>query len=141
VLEPSAERVAVDRGNDRLRAVVEHVGAAARGLRPRLAELPDVRAGDKAAPRADQHHGADIGIGIAALDAFDDPFAHTGSQRVHRRIVDGDHTDAVLDFESHHVRFAHFTPLRFSSHERLTPIGVTGFLRSVSACRALRALR
>ena len=79
-----------------------------RGDRARLAELADVRARDEAAARADQHHRADVGIGVALLDGLDDAFAHAGSERVHRRIVDRDHADAVLDFESHHLGFTHF---------------------------------
>jgi hypothetical protein len=68
VLEPAAQRVAVDRRDDGLRAVVQHVGAAACGDGARLAELADVRARDEAAARADQHHGADGRIGDAPLD-------------------------------------------------------------------------
>jgi hypothetical protein len=37
----------------------------------------------------------------------DDAFANAGSQRVHRRIIDGDDADSVLDFESDDLGFAH----------------------------------
>ncbi len=64
VLEPAAERVAVDRRDDRLLALRPARRPDARRCRAAgaLAELADVRAGDEAAARADQHHRLDVRI-------------------------------------------------------------------------------
>ena len=78
VLQAAAERVAVDRGDDRLRAVrpsrrrCARRSAAACGL----AEPADVGAGDEAAAVADQHHRLDGRIGVALFERIDDAFGH-----------------------------------------------------------------
>ena len=108
MLEPAAERVAVDRSHHRLaarrraprRSAASDVGA-------RLAELADVGAGDEAAAGADHHHRLDLGIGLALLQRLDDAVADAGAQRVDRRIVDGDDADAVLDVVPHERLVTH----------------------------------
>ena len=98
--ETAAERIAVDRRDHRLRALVHHVvvrgGSAA--AQPALAELADIGAGDKAAPGADQHHRLDRRVGIALVERSDDALRHPRRQRVHRRIVDGDDADIAVSF-------------------------------------------
>src|SRR5262249_59550593 len=73
-LETAAERIAVDRRDDRLLARVEHLMCALSRYRrrPPRTELADVGAGDKAPSGADQHHRPDRRVGIAALDTLDD---------------------------------------------------------------------
>ena len=51
--------------------------------------------------RADQHHRLDVRILVALGDGFKNAFRHARAQRIHRRIVHGDHADAVFDFKSH----------------------------------------
>ena len=59
VLQAAPQRVAVDGGDDRFGAGIEHVRHRALRCRPRLAELANVGAGDEAAAGADHHHGLD----------------------------------------------------------------------------------
>src|SRR5947207_8820911 len=98
MLEPAAERKAVNRSNDRLLRTLEDVdGALAdRGSWPALAELADVRAGDERAPCANQHHRLHGRILFALGEGGQDTFGHAGAQRVDGRIVDGDDANAVL---------------------------------------------
>ncbi len=116
-LEPAAERIAMDRRDHRFRAVVEHVVGAPAGWRGgRPAELADVGAGDKAAAGADQHHGLDRWVGIAAVDRTDDALRHAGRQRVDRRVVDRDDTNIAILLETDQLAFSHFrSPRRCTS--------------------------
>ena len=100
--EPAAQRIAVDRGDDRLVALVHHIVMAAAGRRRRrtLAELPDIGPGDKAAARADQHHRLDRGVGVALVERRDDALRHAGRHRVDRRVIDRDDPDLAILFKA-----------------------------------------
>ncbi len=97
-LEAAAERCAVDRGDDRLRAVLDR-GLRVRQARARerLAEFGDVGAGDEGAPGADQHDRLDGGIGRRLRMPSRKPVAHLRRQRVHRRRIDRQDGDVALD--------------------------------------------
>src|SRR4029077_10890708 len=90
-------------------AVVEHVigPPAARWSGRPLAELADVGAGDKAAPRADQDHRLHRRVGIPLVDRRDDAFGHTRRQRVDRWVIDGNDADPVRVFKTDQFTLAH----------------------------------
>ena len=99
-LESAAERRSVQRGDDRLRRVldpVEHVGKVGRG--GRLAEFGNVGAGDEGPPAADDHDGLDRAVRFRRLDAAFEAVADGLRQRVHRRGVDRDQRDLAVDGE------------------------------------------
>ena len=99
-LEAAAQRRAVDRGDDRLGAILDRglrVGQARAG--ERLAELGDVGAGDEGAPGADQHDRLDRGIGRRLPHAVAQPVAHLRRQRVDGRRIDGQDGDVALHAE------------------------------------------
>ena len=94
--EPAAQRRAVDRDHDRLRRILEAVDDGLQaGAGHRLAELADIGAGDIGPPRADQHHGLDLGIGGRLGQAIGQALAHRRAQRVDRGVVDGDDGDVA----------------------------------------------
>ena len=103
--EPAPERGAVNRGDHRLRRVVEHVDhlEEARGLE-RLVEFGDVRAGDERATRAGEHDAAHVPVGDRLAHGVADPLPHVPAQGVDGGIVDGDDGDAVTNFELNRVR-------------------------------------
>jgi hypothetical protein len=103
-LEATAQRRAVQGGHDDLGTVL-HGGddVVQVGALGRLAELADVGAGDEGAAAADQHDGIDVGILAEGLDAVLDAVAHAGGERIHRRIVDGQNSDAPLGGAKHGV--------------------------------------
>ncbi len=93
-LEPAAHRRAVDRGDDRFRAVlggVDHL-AQVRGLEG-LAELLDVGTAGETASTADQHHGLDVRVFECLHEMFRHALAHRRAHRVDRRIVKEDDPD------------------------------------------------
>ena len=97
MLQPAAQRVAVDRGNHRLRAAVQHLvgrplSASARGLPNWRMSAPAM----KLRPAPIITIALTLGIGLALLQRLDDAVADAGPQRVDRRIVDGDDADPVL---------------------------------------------
>ena len=96
-LEAAAQRRAMQGRHDQLGRILhgrDHVVQ----VRPRrrLAELADVGAGDEGPAAADQDDGVDAGILAERLDALLDAGADGRGQRVHRRIVDGEDSDAPL---------------------------------------------
>ena len=98
-LETAAERIAVDRRDDRPRRVFQRVEnfMQARRLR-RLAELADVGAGDEAAAGAGQHDGLDAGVVLGLGELFLQADANRVAQRIDRRIVDGEDENSVTIF-------------------------------------------
>ena len=109
VFQPAAQRVAVDRRDHRLFAAVHHVVGAAAERRALAAgaEAADVGAGDEAAAGADQHHGADLRIGVAAVQRVDDAVRHARPERIHRRIIHHDHADIAFLLQPYHRCLAH----------------------------------
>ena len=111
-LEAAAERVAVNRGDERLGGVldaleqrVRALGARHRiGRRLQQVERLDVRAGDERRAGADEHDRLGGRIGDAALDRLVDLSPDLGRQRVHRRVVDGHDGDAVFHFVPNEIR-------------------------------------
>ncbi len=96
-LQAAAQRRAVQRRDDQLGRILHRGDDVVQvRARRRLAELADVGAGDEGAAAADQHDGVDAGILAEGLDAFLDAGADRRSQRIHRRIVDGEDSDAPL---------------------------------------------
>ena len=95
--EATAQRRAMQRRHDQLGRIL-HGGddVVQVGARRRLAELADIGAGDEGAAAADQHDGIDVRILGEGLDALLDAGADGGRQRIHRRIVDGEDSDAPL---------------------------------------------
>ena len=99
-LESSAERGSVQRGDDRLRRVldpIEHVRKVRRG--GGLAEFGDVGAGDEGSPCADDHDRLDGAVRFGRLDPLLEAVAHGLRQRVDRRRVDRDRRDVSVDRE------------------------------------------
>ncbi len=103
-LQAAAERRAVQRGDDDLRAILHRGDDVVQiGARGRLAELADVGAGDEGAAAADQDDGVDIGVRAERLDTVLDAVAHGRRQGIHRRIVDGEDADPPLGGAKHCV--------------------------------------
>ena len=103
-LEPTAERRAVEGGDNRLRASVvelDHVGE--RRSLGGLAELGDVGARDERATLPDEHDGLDLGVGEGLRVGVDQPLAHRLAERVDGRIVDGDDSDMATLLEQDDV--------------------------------------
>ena len=99
-LKSSAERGSVQRGDDRLRRVldpIEDVRKIGRG--GRLAELGDVGAGDKGSPGANDHDRLDRVVRLCCLHASLQAVANRLGQRVDRRGVDRDGRDVSVDRE------------------------------------------
>ena len=99
--EPATQRIAMNGGHNRLGAGIELVGRAVPDRRPdaAFAELANIRAGDEAASGTDEHHGLHRGVSMGFFKARSDAFRHARAQRIHRRVVDGDDPDAVLDVQ------------------------------------------
>ena len=125
VLQPAAQRVAVDGGDHRLLAAVQHVVGAAAERRTLAAgaETANVGAGDEAAARADQHHGADRRIGVGAVECVDDAFGNAGPECVHWRIIHHDDADIACLFQPYHLCFAHDASSLRSRDRRQTTYG------------------
>ena len=96
-LEAAAEGGAVDRGDDRLGAILDDVDDLGehRHLH-RLAELGDVGAGEEGLALADDHHRLDRLVAVRLLDRLDQPLAHRMAERVDRRVVRGDDEDVAV---------------------------------------------
>ena len=102
-LEAAAERVAVNRGNQRLARIFQLFQSCVHRLRPldgllarlQLLEDGDVRAGDERRAGADQDHGVGARILAGTLDRLADRFGHAGAQGIHRWVVDGEDGDPV----------------------------------------------
>jgi hypothetical protein len=98
-LEAAAECGAVDRGDDRLGAILDHVYDLRQhrlGKSLGRVELADVRAGEEGLPFRDDHHGLHRRVGIRFLDAAHQPLAHGVAKRVHGRVVRGDDKDVAV---------------------------------------------
>ena len=96
--ESPAERGSVQRGDNRLRRVldqIEHGREMGQGLR--LAEFGDVGAGDEGASRTDDDDRLDRAVRLGRLDAALEPVANRLRQRVDRRRVDRDGRDVAVD--------------------------------------------
>ena len=110
-LEPAAERVAVDRRDERLRRVLHPPQQRVRAggplerivFRLQRVEHFDVRAGDERRSGADEHDRFGRGIRDAALDGPIDAVPHSRAQRIHRRVVDRDDGDAVFDLVANRI--------------------------------------
>ena len=102
VLQTAAEGVAVDRGDHRFGAGVEHVvGALADGRALAVgAEAADVSPGDEAAAVTHQHHGLDGGVGVGFVQGVDDALRHAWTQRVDGWVVDDDDADGAVLFQA-----------------------------------------
>ncbi len=97
-LEPAAERRSVQRGDHRLRRVldsIEDLGKVGRG--GGLAEFGDVGAGDEGPPGADDNDRLDRAVRLRLLDAELEAVADGLRQRVHRWGVDRDQRDLALN--------------------------------------------
>ena len=99
IFQAAAERVAVNRGHNRLRARFQRVMRAPNDCRASLAETANVRSGDKGPAGPDQHHGPHLGIGDAAVERIQYAFADARPERVHRRVVHHDDADGTLPAE------------------------------------------
>ena len=105
-LQPAAQREAVDRRDDRLGHGVEVPGEHRQRREPHrrwLAKLRDVRAAGEGPPAAQEQEGPDRRVVFALLDRVQDSLQHTfaDAERVHRRVVQGDHAQVALDGISH----------------------------------------
>ncbi len=100
-LEAAAERGAVDRGDDRLRAVLDRrLDVGQRDAARRLAELTDVGPGDEGTAGADQDDRPNRGIGDRRGDGRREAVADLGRQRVDRRRVQRHDADVAVDRRS-----------------------------------------
>ena len=105
-LETAAERVAVNRRDERLADVLDVRQARVHGPRPlerllarlQLLEDVDVGAGDERRAGADQDDRVGGGIVARALDGVADAFRNARAERVDGRVVDGDDGDAIANF-------------------------------------------
>ena len=104
-LQPSSEGGAVDRGDHRLRGIVEDIDhlEEARGLE-RLAELGDVRPGDERTPRAGEDDSGHFGIGDRRPHGVAEPFPDVPAEGVDGGVVDGDDGNAATCFELNGIR-------------------------------------
>ena len=97
-LEPAAERRPMQRGDHRLRGVldsIEDLGKVGRGRG--LAEFGNVGAGDEGPPVADDNDRLDRAVRLGLLDAPIEAVADGLRQSVHRRRVDRDQRDFALN--------------------------------------------
>ncbi len=102
--QAAAERGAVNRGDDRLRACFDAVAHVRQRRRyRRFAELANIRTGDEIAARADDQHRLDRLIVICSFDGREQPAPHVGRQRVHRCMVDGHQQHLAAQFACDNV--------------------------------------
>ena len=102
--QAAAQGGAVDGGDHQLVAAfvfADHVRQGGPG--GRLAEFTDVGAGGEGAAFADHHQGFGLVVFQALAQAVDQPFAHTLTQGVDRRIVDADNTDVAFKTVAHYL--------------------------------------
>ena len=102
-LEPTAEAVAGERGDDRLGRALDGGDDIAQGRLvhgPGPAEHADVGAGQRAPAAAAQHDRLDRIVGLGLLQPAQDRAGHAHAHRVHRRIVDGDDADRAVAFQT-----------------------------------------
>ena len=95
-LQPAAQGGAVDGGDDGLGRPFEAVNEIAGGRRPRgarLVEFPYIGPGDKGPPRADQNQGGNLRIALPRRDGIHDALGHAKTQRIDRRIDNGNNAD------------------------------------------------
>jgi len=86
-LEPAAQRKAVYRRDDRLAERQQHVIDLPEGrFLIGLAELPDIRAANKAIVSAGQHQRPYIGVGPGLFDCRHQSLSQVVRQRIDRRI-------------------------------------------------------
>ena len=97
--EAAAERRAVQRDHDRLRARFDPLAyIRQRRRRDRLAELADVGARDEVAAGADDQHRPDRVVGLRGVERVGEAAPHLGGQRVDGRMVDRDDEHLVAPF-------------------------------------------
>jgi hypothetical protein len=99
-LEPAAHRDLVDRGDHRLRRRVQHRDHLAQMRRRRgrrRVELADLGAARERVAGANQQYGFDVRVGVRLRQPVGDPLAHTVSERVYRRVLEGDDGDLAVD--------------------------------------------
>jgi hypothetical protein len=102
-LEPAAERLAVNGGDERLRRILEAAQQRMRSLGARhrllgrLQDLEDVDVGarDEGVAGADQHDRVSSGIAIRAYDPLVDRFPDPRAQCVDGRVIDREDRHAV----------------------------------------------
>src|ERR1019366_3471254 len=101
-LHSASEGVPVNGRHDRLVAVFDALNQP-RHLRYALAaatgdclKFVNVGPGDEGAASSDEHDGGNPVVVVRLLDGFANRLAHLSAQRVHRRIVDGDDSEALL---------------------------------------------
>jgi hypothetical protein len=107
-LEAAAERIAMDGRDERFGCVLDpfQQRVRPRGSRQRVlaglqrVEHLDIRTGDERRACADEHDRPGGRISVRARDRLVDTLPHRGTQRIDRRIVDGDDRDAICDFVS-----------------------------------------
>ena len=101
-LQATAQRGAVDGGDDRLLARLDLVdqGRQERLLHAR-AELGDVGARGKEAPCSRQNDRLDAGIGVGLVEGLLQPHAQRVTQRVHRGVVHANDRHLALLLGSH----------------------------------------
>src|SRR5215471_3386633 len=88
--------------------------------RSNLAKLLDVRAGDERTAAANQHGRMQVGVGFQFANGFSDALRHTRTERVDRRIIDGNDRDVSGLCELH--QFAHdVLPLGSNSFTPFAP--------------------
>jgi hypothetical protein len=112
----AAERVAVNCRHEWFGRVLHAAEERMRPRRPaqcvlrRLQQVEhlDVRSGDERRAAADQHDGVGRRVGVRALHALVDRFPHRGTERVDRRIVDGQDRDAFGDVVANNVSHKRF---------------------------------
>ena len=104
VFQPAAERVTMDRGDDRFRRTIHDVigPLADRHALAVGVEAADIGTGDEAAAIAHQHHRLDRRIGVRAVQAFDDALGDTRPERIDRRIIDDDDADVAVFLKTDH---------------------------------------
>ena len=98
--EPAAQRRPVKGGDDRLLArLVARDDLEQRRLHRRLAELGDVGARDEGAALASEHERLDLGSRLRLRQRVEHPAAQRLAERVDRRVVDPNDSDAAAAFE------------------------------------------
>ncbi len=101
-LAPTAQRAAVERGDDGLARVGEALNDVGqmRRLR-RQVELADIRAGAEALARACEHDRTHGLVGDCTVERRDESDAHVFRQRVDGRMVDRDQRDGAVSGKRH----------------------------------------
>ncbi len=106
--EAAPQRRAVNRNDHRLGGIFHGPQAVHQSfthlLGRGLSEFADVGAGNERPSGADQHDGLDVGIVVGALEGSVNPLGHSGAERVHGRVLDGDDGNVPLAGEADEFR-------------------------------------